>query len=147
MSILSDARLDDELVQSFVYDPTTNLDGEEADHALSKELFTCIQTYMMCTMKKGPFCMQDYNKCTLKVLDKFNEDIDPEDNDVDSDPIGREGSDQDGVLPPEEEDEESKPEDSDESIHVCDEFDMPDTFGSFSGKPAASRGRFNTVFD
>ena len=150
LAILSDARLDDELVQSFVYDPTKNLEGEEAEHALSNDLFVCIQAYMMCTMKKQQFCMRDYNQCTLRVLDAFNADID-------SNLIGREGSEDEGILQDnaggkeQTGEDESKEEGSSsdgsnvvnnaENIKECDGFKVPKTFGSFSGKPAQNDGK------
>ena len=72
LSILSDARLNDKEVQSFVYDPSKNEGLEEEDHELSEDLFLCIQSYMMCTAKIGQTCMRDYNRCTLNVLDAYH---------------------------------------------------------------------------
>jgi hypothetical protein len=124
LAILNDARLDDKMVQGFVYDPTQNQGAQQVEHELSDDLFICIQKYMRCTMKKDKFCMRDYNQCTLAVLEDFHHSAD---NSEENDLIGREGTDNQNLI-------EMKPEDSNESD--CDGLDLPKTFGSFSGSPA-----------
>lgn len=129
LGILSDAKLDDKTVQSFVYDPSKNEGLENEEHELSQDLFDCIQKYMSCTMNVGKKCMRDYNECTLEVLDAYHQQKSEENL------INREGTEEDAVLPPLEITSE-KP-----VIDVCQGIlGAQKGFGSFTGKPATNTG-------
>ena len=47
----------------------------------------------MCNMNSGRNCMRNYNFCTLKVLDNYHENKAVENS------VGRQGSEEDSVLP------------------------------------------------
>jgi len=129
LGILSDAKLNDKTVQSFVYDPSKNQGLENEEHELSQELFDCIQKYMSCTMNVGKSCMRDYNECTLAVLDDYHQQKSEENL------INREGTEEDAVLPTPTEITSEKPEfiDSCQGISGAQK-----AFGSFTGKPASN---------
>ena len=135
LGILSDAKLNDKTVQSFVYDPSKNQGLENEEHELSQDLFNCIQKYMSCTMNVGKSCMRDYNECTLAVLDDYHQQKSEENL------INREGTEEDAVLPPTEITSE-KPEfiDSCQGISGAQK-----AFGSFTGKPASNTGKISQL--
>merc|ERR1712223_716287 len=74
----------------------------------------------------GMNCMRNYNLCTLKVLDNYHQ------NKAVENTIGRQGSEEDSVLP-----EVIVDEDTDEKLPTSN-CGAPDDFGSFSGTPASS---------
>jgi len=127
LGILSDAKLNDKTVQSFVYDPSKNQGLENEEHELSQDLFDCIQKYMSCTMNVGKSCMRDYNECTLAVLDDYHQQKSEENL------INREGTEEDAVLPPTEITSEKPVIDSCQGISGAQK-----AFGSFTGKPASN---------
>ena len=123
LGILDDANISDKTIQTYVYDPSKN-EGLE-DHELSEDLFICIQNYMMCQDKSGQGCMRDYNECTLKVLDAYHSDQLDSQNE-----IGRESSEEEGLLPV-------------ESTDACNGLNVPKTYGSFSGRQASNTGMYH----
>merc|ERR1712223_1759339 len=78
LNILSDSQYDHKTT-IIVYNAADNQELEPEDHALSEDLFICIQTYMKCAETKDRHCMRDYNNCTLAVLDDYHSQKFPDD--------------------------------------------------------------------
>jgi hypothetical protein len=67
LELLKAAHIDDKQVEGF---DLGHVGSAAEDTKLSSSLFTCIQEYFMCLMRKGDACLKTYNGCTLKVLDE-----------------------------------------------------------------------------
>jgi hypothetical protein len=64
LQLLKEANIEDKRVEGAILEPESGKDKK-----LSSSLFSCIRGYVMCLMRKDQWCMRDYNKCTLDVLD------------------------------------------------------------------------------
>ena len=112
---------------------------EVGDHELSEDLFICIQSYMTCTMDPiGQTCMRDYNKCTLNVLDSYHSEK------VSNEIVQESTEENDELL----EDDDDYYYSSEENISfpkpstdACNGFNVPKTYGSFSGRRASNTGK------
>ena len=92
----------------------------------------------MCNMNSGKNCMRNYNFCTLKVLDNYHE------NKAVENFVGRQGSEEDSVLPEIVEDVDESAEI--ENLEANSNCGTLDDFGSFSGRPASSTGNYKSCF-
>ena len=70
LQLLKNAEVEDKLVPGINLSPLDAPGTSTENIKLSSSLFACIQDYVMCLMRKDQWCMRDYNKCTLEVLDK-----------------------------------------------------------------------------
>ena len=132
LEILSDAKLNDNEVQPFTYDAN-----------YENDLFACIQTYTTCTSSSGTSCMENYNSCTLNVLDTYHSDQQQTKDDIEN--VGAEDeSDEDKDLGDEDVlvEEEVEGDYPTPSTGACSEFDVPKTYSSFSGRPVSNTGKF-----
>ena len=89
--------------------------------------------------------MRNYNFCTLKVLDNYHNNKDKvkqkEMEKEKENTIGREGSEEDSILPEIIEENSGETENNIESSSL--ECGTQNNFGSFSGRPASSTGKIN----
>ena len=69
LQLLKNSNIEEKPVKGIVVEPVNDVEGED-NKKLSKSLFSCIQEYIMCLMRKENWCMMTYNNCTLIVLDK-----------------------------------------------------------------------------
>ena len=69
LQLLKKANIEDKQVEGIHVEPTEPVSGGDDNKKLSSSLFSCIQDYVMCLMRKDNWCMRSYNNCTLQVLD------------------------------------------------------------------------------